>query len=80
MRNGINDYEHKPSVCTEAADVYKLVLALPHWLRLSASEFAATLLLAVTAPAAGTFCEIFGTISLNNWSKVRKCCVAHFNG
>lgn len=58
----------------------KLVLALPHWLHLSASEFAATLLLAVTDPAGGTFSEISGTISLNNWSKVQKCCVAHFHG
>lgn len=58
----------------------KLVLAPPHWLRLLASEFPATLLLAVRDPAAGTFCEISGTISLNNWSKVHKCCVAHLNG
>lgn len=46
----------------------------------STKEFAATLSLALTAPAAGTFCEILGTISLNKWSKVHKCCVAHFNG
>lgn len=43
----------------------KLVLALPHCLHLSASEFAATLLLAVTDPAGGTFSEISGTISLS---------------